>query len=94
VHIDGAHVLRQLGGTQTANPLLEGQELIHELHAAEELFLVGRLEDVGGGQLQELDAQLAPLLCVVGEGGQLVVLVHRHHCLHVLLGNELGVQEG
>ena len=55
------------------------------LHSSEELLLAGRLEDVRGGELEELDSEAGPLLGAVGDQEELVALVHRHHALDVLL---------
>ena len=46
------------------------------LYSSEELLLAGRLEDVRGGELEELDSEAGPLLGAVGDQEELVALVH------------------
>ena len=55
------------------------------LDSSEQLLLAGRLEDVRGGELEELDSEAGPLLGPVGDQEELVALVHRDHALDVLL---------
>jgi len=65
--------------TVDVNRIARGRHLVNKIHSSLQFLLIWRLKNVGGGKLEELDAQFVPALGLVGEEGELVVLVHGHY---------------
>lgn len=61
-----------------------GGDRIYEVHSILQLLLVRGMKNIYSGELKEVDAELLPAGELVGEHGQLVVLVHRHNPADIL----------
>lgn len=62
MHVHAARLLLLGAVTDVRVPQVGGQELVHERNARQQFVLAGCLKNVGGGQLQELEALRLPFL--------------------------------